>query len=174
MYLTQQIKNSSYGVIFLGTSIALFGLLFGITYAAGIHVDLASVPGGAAPAATGEAKIALEGTVLTGKVKAEKLPPQLFGSGHFYGVWFVRTDTGDKAFLGALANEGSIIFSDGGNGEMRFRATGFTTGPNAGSPITLGPAGVNLVVVLVEDTINGLTPSPVGGLPAAIAVAGAF
>lgn len=40
--------------------------------------------------------------VLQGAVTVDELPAQLYGSGKFYGVWFVRTDTGDKAFLGAL------------------------------------------------------------------------
>jgi hypothetical protein len=81
----------------------------------------------------------------------------------------VRNDANDKAFLGALVGEDSIIFPKGGNGEMKFSATHFTTGPNAGSPITFGAAGTNVIIVLIENNINGLTPSPIG-----VAVVGTF
>ena len=135
--------------------------------AAGTEVSLA--PGAGAPGASGQAEIEFAGTVLNGTVSVEHLPPQPFGSGHFYGAWFVRTDTGDKAFLGALIGNDSIIFAAGGAGTTDFAATGFTTGPDAGSPITLGPAGTNLIIVLIEDKINGLTPSPVG-----VAASGTF
>ena len=126
-------------------------------------------PGAGAPGASGQAEIEFAGTVMKGSVSVANLPPQPFGSGHFYGAWFVRTDTGDKAFLGALIGHDSIIFSAGGEGTTKFAATGFTTGPDTGSPITLGPAGTNLIIVLIENKINGLTPSPVG-----VAVSGTF
>jgi hypothetical protein len=78
-------------------------------------------------------------------------------------------------FLGALIGEDSIIFSAGGEGATNFAATKFTTGPNTGSAITLGPAGTNLIIVLIENNINGLTPSPVGPVPGTgAAVAGSF
>jgi hypothetical protein len=87
----------------------------------------------------------------------------------------VRNDANDKAFLGALVGEDSIIFPKGGNGEMKFSATQFTTGPNAGSPITFGAAGTNVIIVLIENNINGLTPSPIGKVPGAgVAVVGTF
>ena len=114
---------------------------------------------------------------MEGSVHINNLPVQPFGSGRFYGVWFVRTDTGDKAFLGALldVNDQSIIFSSGGVGKMKSSATQFTTGTNAGSPITFGPAGTNLIIVLIENIINGLTPSPVGPVPGSgVALAGTF
>jgi hypothetical protein len=58
---------------------------------------------------------------------------------------------------------------------MEFSATQFTDGPAGGSPITLGPAGTNLILVLIEDNINGLTPSPIGPVPGTgVAAAGAF
>lgn len=132
-----------------------------------ISVNLA--PGAGAPNAVGRAKVEFDQTTLEGTIRVKHLPRQPFGSGHFYGAWFVRTDTQDKAFLGALINDRSIIFSAGGEGRMEFEATHFTDGPNAGSPITRGPAGSNLIIVLIENVINGLTPSPVG-----VAVEGTF
>ncbi len=134
-----------------------------------VRVDLTARPG--APAASGEATLKLDGAVLIGIVKAKGLPAQAFGSGRFYGVWFVRTDTNDKAFLGALISRRSIILDQGGKGETEFRATRFTDpgGPNVGRPITFGARGTNLIIVLIETSINGLTPTPVGE-----AVAGTF
>lgn len=155
---------------------AVFASVFvGIAYAQTTHLSLSSDAG--APDASGFAEIRFDQTVMEGSVHVRNLPSQPFGSGRFYGVWFVRTDTGDKAFLGALVdvNSQSIIFSTGGAGKTEFSATHFTTGPNAGSPITLGPAGSNVIVVLIENVINGLTPSPVGPVPGTgVAVGGAF
>lgn len=135
-------------------------------------VDLSS--GAGAPGASGHATIGLRNRVAVGQVDVNSLPPQPFASGRFYGVWFVRTD-GSKAFLGTLISKDSLIFSDGGNGHMEFSATQFTTGPAAGSPITFGAAGTNVIVVLIENLINGFTPSPVGPVPGTgVAVVGAF
>jgi hypothetical protein len=132
-------------------------------------------PGAGVPTASGKAELQLEATVLEGSATVEDLPSQPFGSGHFYGVWFVRTDTGDKAFLGALIEHSSIIFSQPGDGKLRFAATKFTTGPDAGSPIHLGSTGHNLIIVLIENSINGKTPSPVGPVPGSgVAVSGTF
>ena len=118
----------------------------------------------------------VKGVTLRGRSAGfETVDDYTIGSGRFYGVWFVRTDTGDKAFLGALAQDESIILSRGGRGKVEFAATQFTTGPNAGSPIRFGPAGTNLVIVLIENKINGLTPSPVGPVPGAgVALSGTF
>lgn len=128
--------------------------------ARGIHVALSALAG--APNASGRADIRFDQGVLKGAVSVDELPAQLYGSGKFYGVWFVRTDTGDKAFLGALIHGQSIIFSAGGDGSMKFAATHFTTGPDQGSPVGQGPPSTNLIIVLIESNINGLTPSPVG------------
>ena len=137
------------------------------------HLSLSS--GAGAPDATGMIDLRFAGSVLQGVAQGKALPAQPFGSGRFYGVWFVRTDTGDKAFLGALIAGDSIILSDGGEGVVQFAATHFTTGPDAGSPITFGPAGTNLVVILIENNINGLTPSPVGPVPGTgLALVGTF
>ena len=141
--------------------------------AASTHLTLAS--GAGAPSASGSAQVELDEGVLQGSVKVRHLPAQEFGSGVFYGVWFVRTDTGDKAFLGALVQDGSIIFSEAGDGQTRFAGTKFTTGPHTGSPIRLGANGTNLLIVLIENNINGLTPSPVGPVPGTgVAVSGTF
>lgn len=156
------------GTVAAIATIAVLGVLFSsAAQASGTEVSLSAGLG--APNASGEAEFGFVGTVMTGSVSVENLPPQAFGSGKFYGVWFVRTDTGDKAFLGALIGNDSIIFSAGGEGATDFAATHFTTGPDVGSPITLGTAGHNLVIVLIETSINGLTPSPVG-----VAASGTF
>ena len=153
----------------------LTGLFSGSTSAREIFVNLSG--GGGAPQASGTATIELRGREAIGRFEVDHLPAQPFGSGRFYGAWFVRTDTGDKAALGALISkrENSIIFSARGEGEMEFSATHFTTGPNSGSPITFGPPGSNFIVVLIENNINGLTPSPVGPVPGTgVAVGGTF
>lgn len=124
------------------------------------HVELS--PGADAPSATGEARVQLDGTVLNGSVRVEDLPAQSFGSGKFYGAWFVRTETDDKAFLGALIQNSSIIFSSAGDGHLRFAATKFTNGPHADMPISLGSTGKNLIIVLIENKIDGRNPSLVG------------
>ena len=157
----------------IGLVAILAALLISPALAAGPRVQLAAGPG--APGSAGTAQLELKNGVLEGSATAQDLPSQAFGSGRFYGVWFVRTDTGDKAFLGALAQDESIILSRGGRGKVEFAATQFTTGPNAGSPIRFGPAGTNLVIVLIENKINGLTPSPVGPVPGAgVALSGTF
>lgn len=155
-------------------TIAMLGSLSGAADE-GEGSDVRLTPMAGAPNASGNAEIELTRAVLHGSVNVEKLPPQPFGSGHFYGVWFVRTDTGNKAFLGALIRDDSIILSKVGDGATEFAATEFTTGPAAGSAITLGPAGTNLIIVLIENRINGLTPSPIGPVPGTgAAVAGTF
>jgi len=148
-------------------------LIINPALAAGPRVRLAA--GAGAPGSAGAAQLELENGVLEGSATAQDLPRQEFGSGRFYGVWFVRTDTGDKAFLGALAQDESIILSRGGRGKVEVAATKFTTGPDAGSPIRIGAPGTNLVIVLIENNINGLTPSPVGPVPGAgVALSGTF
>ena len=159
-------------LITLAAFFIVVGADFQITYAQQTPVILTA--GGGAPGASGIATIEFVKGTLVGAVKVDDLPAQPFASGHFYGVWFVRAD-GSKAFLGALINDQSIIFSEGGDGRMEFRATKFTTGPAAGSPITFGPAGTNVIVVLIESNINGLTPSPIGAVPGpGVAVSGSF
>lgn len=154
-------------------TLAVTGLFFAPSYAQQTFVNLSA--GGGAPRASGKATIRLSGGVVVGDIEVNSLPRQAFGSGHFYGVWFVRSDTDSKVFLGALVSDDSIIFSAGGNGGMNFSATHFTTGPGAGSSITFGPAGTNVIIVLIESIINGLTPSPIGPVPGTgVAVVGSF
>lgn len=124
-----------------------------------IRVDLLPLAG--APNASGEASLKFEGGIATGTVKARGLPAQAFGSARFYGIWLVRTDLDSRAFVGALVSRRSIILDRGGKGEAEFRATHYTDGPRAGQPIMLGPRGTNVLVVLIENNINGLNPSPV-------------
>lgn len=131
--------------------------------------------GAGAPHASGVAQVELEASILDGSIRVKDVPAQPFGSGRFYGAWFVRTDTGDKAFLGTIIEDDSIIFSHAGDGSVKFAATQFTTGPHAGSHVTLGSAGSNLIIVLIENNVNGLTPSPVGPVPGTgAAVSGTF
>src|SRR6266852_2628763 len=80
-----------------------------------------------APGARGEIAFTVSNGVLAGRLEAEKLPAQ--GAHAFYVLWFVRADTGDKAFLGPLVGDDSILFFAPGDGEMRFRAPAFTDGP---------------------------------------------
>lgn len=100
--------------------LAVIGATFSrpVAAATGTHVVLA--PAAGAPSASGKADVQVGVGALGGSAKVEDLPAQPFGSGRFYGLWFVRTDTGDKAFLGALAKNDSIIFSHAGDGEIRF------------------------------------------------------
>lgn len=175
MRMTRKTKGAFSAIVAIITMAVLAGVSSGATPASVTRVDLSA--GAGAPDASGTVRVGFEGSVLVGRVHVSKLPPQPFGSGRFYGLWFVRTTTNDKAFLGALILKKSIIFSTGGGGEMQFRATKFTDtgGPNVDSPITLGPAGSNVLVVLIENNINGLTPSPVGPVPGTgVAVIGSF
>ena len=163
------------GTIGVMTMLAVTGLFYGSSRAEEDEKNSVALSAGAgAPRASGNAEITLRQGVVAGEVDVTGLPPQPFASGRFYGVWFVRAD-GSKAFLGALIRRESIIFSTGGNGHMDFAANQFTTGPAAGFPITFGSAGTNVIVVLIENSINGLTPSPVGPVPGTgVAVIGTF
>ncbi len=167
---TKRIRQNAKGKVGAFTTALVAAMIvaavFTPTRAAETHVNLFGL--GGAPKAIGEVDLRFDGPVMVGRIHVEKLPPQPFGSGQFYGLWFVRLDTTDKAFLGALINNQSIIFSalgpgqKSGTGEMEFGATQFTTGPHAGTPITLGAAEQNLFIVLIEKSINGRTPDPIG------------
>ena len=134
------------------------------------HIDLR--PGPFAPGAKGEVEFRLGDGVLVGKIEAENLPAQ--GAHAFYVLWFVRTDSGDKAFLGPIVGHDSILFLTASDGEMRFRASAFTAGPNAGSGISQGPAGTNFFVVIAEDHIDTFMPFPVSAPPASFALTATF
>ena len=95
--------------------------------------------------------------VLSGHFEGKNLPAQGFHA--FYVLWFVRTDTGDKAFLGPIVNHDSILFLT--KGELRFSASAFTDGPAKGLGISLGATGDNLFVLIAENRIDTFVPFPV-------------
>ena len=134
------------------------------------HLDLQAGP--FAPGAQGKVVFKVMDGVLEGKIEARNLPA--LGAHAVYVLWFVRTDTGDKAFLGPIVNRDSILFLTSGNGEMRFRASAFTAGPGAGSAISLGATGTNFFVVIAEDHIDTFMPSPVSPPPASFALTATF
>lgn len=129
-------------------------------------------PGPFAPNASGEVAFTVEDGVLSGQIEAQDLPAQ--GSHAFYVLWFVRTDTGDKVFLGPVVHEGSILFLTGGGAEMRFRASAFTDGPHKGSAISLGSPGNNFFVVIAENKIDTFMPFPVSPPPSSFALTATF
>lgn len=171
-----RVLNSLYwfAALTVMTLLILTGWLSGTVHGEPGATPVTLSAGAGAPGASGDATIGLIKGIATGIVNVKNLPAQPFGSGRFYGLWYVRGDD-SKAFLGALIKQQTIIFSTGGNGAMRFAATQFTTGPAAGRPITFGAAGTNVLVLLIENVINGLTPSPVGPVPGTgVAVIGTF
>src|SRR5215510_6731244 len=129
-------------------------------------------PGPFAPSASGRIAFIVQGGVLSGHIEAKSLPAQ--GSHAFYVLWFVRTDTNDKAFLGPIVGDESILFMAKGDGEMSFTASEFTDGPNKGSPISLGTPGDNFFVVIAEDHIDTFMPFPVSPPPSSFALMATF
>ncbi len=125
-----------------------------------------------APNASGKVAFAVRDGVLSGQIEAEELPAQ--GAHAFYVFWFVRTDTGDKAFLGPVVHEGSILFLTGGEAEMRFKASAFTDGPHKGSAISLGSPGNNFFVLIAENKIDTFMPFPVSPPPSSFALSATF
>jgi len=144
--------------------------LFAPLVAAKIRLDLQ--PGPFAPGARGEIEFRVANGVLTGEIEARRLPA--LGAHAFYVLWFVRTDTGDKSFLGPIVSDDSVLFLRAGDGGMRFRAGAFTSGPGAGSAISLGAKGDNLFVVLAENRIDSFMPFPVSPLPSSVALMAPF
>jgi len=143
-------------------ALTLLGLSIPIIQARGNTLKLAPTSGSLTPSASGELSFSLSGGVLSGRAETEDFPPQ--GSHLAYVLWFVNTDTGDKAFLGPLIQDGkhTILFHSEGDGAVAFRASEFTAGPHAGSPITFASTGNNLFIVLVENKIDFANPSPIG------------
>jgi hypothetical protein len=141
-----------------------------LTAAKTTHINLQ--PGPFAPDAQGEIEFTVVNGVLSGKIEAEKLPAQ--GAHAFYVLWFVRTDSGDKAFLGPIVGHDSILFLTRGDGEMRFAASAFTAGPDAGSGISFGPTGKNFFVVIAENHIDTFMPFPVSAPPSSFALTATF
>jgi hypothetical protein len=129
-------------------------------------------PGPFAPSASGEVAFNVENGVLSGHVEANGLPAQ--GAHAFYVLWFVRTDTGDKVFLGPVVHDNSILFLTGGGAEMSFKASAFTSGRHTGSAISLGAAGSNFFVLIAENHIDTFMPFPVSPLPSSFALTATF
>lgn len=127
-----------------------------------------------APDSAGHVAFTISNWVLSGHINAENLPSQ--GPHAFYVLWFVRTDTGDKAFLGPIIDQQdqSILFATVANGASSFRAPAYTTGPDAGSPIILGAQRSNFFVLIAENKIDTFIPHPVSTLPASFALMATF
>ncbi len=155
---------------FVFASVLGVALIVPLSSAETMQIDLQ--PGPFAPGATGEVEFSLGSGILSGTVEAQNLPAQ--GAHAFYVLWFVRTDSGDKAFLGPIVGHDSILFLTAGDGEMRFSASAFTAGPDAGSGISLGPTGKNFFVVIAEDHIDTFMPFPVSPPPASFALTATF
>ena len=126
------------------------------------EVELNPTSGSLTPNSSGSVEWSFSSGVLSGKFEVDDLPAQ--GVHLAYGMWFVNTDTGDKAFLGLLVaeEETTILFLKNSNGEATFSAAKFTTGPHAGDPITLAGNGHNLFILLVENRVDFANPSPIG------------
>jgi len=136
------------------------------------EIELQSIdlqPGPFAPHSSGELafSVSTSGT-LSGNVEAQSLPA--LGAHAFYVFWFVRTDTGDKAFLGPVIHQDSIFLMKASDGDMQFTAPAFTTGPHAGSPISLGASGNNFFVLIAENQIDTFVPHPVSAPPSSFAL----
>ena len=158
--------------------VAIVGVLIAIAVfvnplaAQGTNIQLQ--PGPFAPNSSGHVVFSVTGGVLAGHIEAQNLPGQ--GPHAFYVLWFVRTDTGDKAFLGPVIDEQSqsILFSTPANVSMRFSAPAFTTGPDIGTPISLGMQGHNFFVLIAENQIDTFVPHPVSTPPSSFALTATF
>lgn len=155
--------------------VAIVGVT-GLAYAAlangSDQTELELQAGPFAPGASGEISFSVRGGILSGSMEAQGLPAQ--GSHAVYVLWFVRTDTGDKAFLGPIVGDGSILFLNPGSGEMKFSASAFTAGNGIGKSILLGAQGSNFFVLIAENQINTFTPSPVSPPPTSFALMATF
>ena len=159
------------GIVGIAIAALLGVLMFApLTLAKTTHLELQSGP--FAPEASGEIAFRVDDGVLKGAIRAQDLPAQ--GAHGFYVLWFVRTDTGDKAFLGPVVNHDSILFFATGDARLRFRAAVFTDGPGAGSPISLGAGGSNFFVLIAENQINTFMPFPVSPPPSSFALTATF
>src|SRR5881397_3599233 len=154
------------GIVIAAALLSAAVVVAPLSSAKGREVDLQ--PGPFAPQAHGELEFKVTGGVLSGEIEAKNLPAQ--GSHAFYVLWFVRMDTGDKAFLGPLVHRDSILFLSPGDAEMKFRAGAFTSGPNAGTPISLGARGTNFFVLIAENQIDTFSPFPVSPPPSSFAL----
>lgn len=117
--------------------------------------------------ASGNGWVRIRNGVVSGTINARKLPALL--PGEFYIAWYTNLETGNAVFLGALVNNNSILFgAEGLNGRLRFDASEYTVHlPIPGTEmhtkseaIAAAAPGKNQIVVLVETSINGMTPAP--------------
>ncbi|MBI2648512.1 MAG: hypothetical protein HYW93_02525 [Thaumarchaeota archaeon] len=154
--------NKGIVVASLALVFIVMGLGIGTVFASTNQAGLSPTSGSLAPNSSGSVTWSFSSGVLSGKFEVRNLPAQ--GSTQAYGAWFVNTATEDKAFLGALvqAGEHTILFQTSGSGKLTFSAAAFTSGPNAGSPITLASTGQNLFIILVETNIDFMNPAPIG------------
>jgi len=156
--------RSRFAILSTSAIVALLvlGLSVPLTQASRERLKLTPTPGSLTPDASGKLSFSLAGGVLSGRAEIGDLPSQ--GSRLAYVLWFVNKDTGDKAFLGPLIqeDEDTILFQSAGDGAVVFRASSFTSGPHAGSPITPASSGNSLFILLVENKIDFSNPSPVG------------
>src|SRR5438552_9501509 len=155
------------GIVGIAVAVVLGLLLVApLTMAKGTRIELQAGP--FAPGASGEITFLMEGGVLSGELKARALPAP--GVHAFYILWFVRTDLGDKAFLGPVVSENSILFLTDGTGRLDFRAVAFTDGPHAGSSVSLGASGNNLLVLIAKDQFVTVSPVARSRPPSALAL----
>ncbi len=154
----------------IATSSVILGIIMLVSPIAAQSTNITLQSGPFAPDASGHVVFSISDGTLSGHVNAQSLPAQ--GPHAFYVLWFVRKDTGDKAFLGPIINhrEQSIFFTTAGEGSMSFNAPAFTTGPGAGSSISLGAQGTNFLVLIAENQIDTLVPHPVSAPPASFAL----
>lgn len=158
--------------------IAAIGVLLGVlTLVSPIAAQTTNIrlqPGPIAPSSAGHVVFSIDRGVLAGHIVAQNLPGQ--GPHAFYVLWFVRTDTGDKAFLGPVIDEESqsILFTATANVSMGFRAAAYTAGPDTGSAISLGSQGHNFFVLIAENQIDTFAPHPVATPPASFALMATF
>ncbi len=155
-------------------SVVLVAVLLISPLAAARGTRITLHPGPFAPNSTGHLTLTISQGVLSGRASAEDLPAQ--GPHAFYVLWFVRTDTGNKVFLGPIIDQEtqSILFMSEADGRMGFNAPAYTTGPNEGSSVSLGAPGNNFLVLIAENQIDTSVPHPVSAPPASFALMATF
>ncbi len=106
----------------IATSSVILGIIMLVSPIAAQSTNITLQSGPFAQDATGHVVFNISNGSLSGHINARNLPAQ--GPHAFYVLWFVRRDTGDKAFLGPIINkrEQSIFFTTAGQGSMSFNA----------------------------------------------------
>ncbi len=152
---------------------AVLSVMLLVSSIAAQTTNIALQAGPFAPNSTGHVVFTISNGVLSGHINAQNLPSQ--GPHAFYVLWFVRTDTGDKAFLGPIIDQQaqSILFMTAADGASSFTAPAFTTG-HAGLSISLGAQGSNFFVLIAENQIDTFAPHPVATPPASFALMATF